>query len=109
MLRRVRHHAYSAQYYGDERLPQLRQQHLRPVQEPGEAVLRLQDQPRRRRRRRPRHLREDARPDHRPGQGPGQRQGRHLPGADRRGRPDRGPRHAQPHVRAGRAVRQRHL
>ena len=22
MLRRVRHHAYSAQYYGDERLPQ---------------------------------------------------------------------------------------
>ena len=24
--------------------------------------------------------------------------GRHLPGADRRRRPDRGPRHAQPHV-----------
>ena len=32
MLRRVRHHAYSAQYYGDECLPQLRQQHIFSVQ-----------------------------------------------------------------------------
>ena len=93
--------AFNAHRQLEEHAGQLQQVH-------GEAVVRPAHQPRRRRRRRPRHLREDARPDQRHRPGPAERDGRHLAGADRRRRAQRGARDPAARPRARRPVQQRH-